>query len=402
MQYSLLSFIFRQLSDTSLIFRIVQLYLVVFMKITSFLREFITVLSICVLSGVNAFAQTDPVIYFSRNTISSVLQDQLIKNISGSSLPKYIFNAPSYCYQSDNIVHFTEIISATKIDFEKISVLTYCDSLATLKTTLDNLGCKNFIVLNGTLAIGNDEISTNIGGAIGSTNALNQIAIQIATKKTISTISPKDMSIYYDQAKFEHLKLNPKFTVDGLIIGQNNPTLALIGQEDLTNLNRELQSTGVTSTGVVLPLDFVNQQFAAKPIPYNDGKGTNILLNNSKFSYNDNTLKFETTLSGSSLQNKPIKNTYLVTAIFNPADMTLISFKSQVASGADTQESSLVRVIVNLYENMYRGKLIFTIPNDKNYNVKGNNSDLKVNVSTYYGHFINGLFVFVNSFNLKK
>ena len=354
------------------------------------------------MSETKCYSQTDPVVYLSRNTVASILQDQIIKGISIPALQKYIFNAPSYCYQSENTVQFTEIISATGLDFQKVSVLTYCDSLNNLKSILDALGYKNFIVLNGTIQIANGEIATSIRNAIGSNDNLNQVATQIVAKKMIATVSPKDLSIYYDQTKFEHLAIKMKFTSDGLIAGQNVPTLALIGQDDLANMNRELQSTGVTSIGIILPIEFVNQQFANKTIPYNDGKGTNITLNNSKFTYINNALKFETILSGTSLQNRPIKNTYLITANFNPTDMTLISFKSQIATGNDSQESSLVRVIINLYENMYRGKLIFTIPNDKFYDLKENSGALKVNVSTYYGHFVNGLFVFVNSFNVRK
>lgn len=350
-------------------------------------------------------AQTNPTILLSKNTISSVLQDQLIKSLRSVNAPPikdFIYYAPSYCLENDSTISFSQIVCKENVDFNKIDVLGSCGDINTLKLSLLALNQNAFIIISGKVFVNQEEIKTVLNTGLGSTDELNKVALDISTNKVINQISLKDLAVMYDQAKLENIKTTPKFTSNGLIIGQLAAELSKIPKPDLDTIILELQSTGITSIGTFLPLDFINKQFDNLVIPYNDGKGSDIELQQCKFTDNTSTLTFHTILSGKTIRNRPIHNQYLITAEFNPKDLSLISLKSKLSSGTDNQEAGLVRSIVNLFENELRGKKLFKLPNEKYYKIKSDHGEQKINIQTYYGRFINGVFAFVNSLNIQQ
>jgi len=347
-------------------------------------------------------AQNRPTMYFSRNTVISLLQDRLIKSYTDPSLKKYIYCAPSYCFRNDTAVGFTQVITSKDVNHNKIGLTTYCGDVNTLNLTLASAVQGSYMILSGTMSLTDTSISIRVSGALGSSDALNNLGRQMLSAQRVDQISLNQLSILYDKQNYDSLNLRAKFTNDGLVIGLKSADISLIDADNLAEINKELQSTGVTSIGVFLPLDFVNKQFENVTIPYNDNKGTDIRLSNCKFVVVAGDLRFNTLLSGTLIRNTPIRNTYNVTAIFNARDMTLKSFKSTIQAGNDINEAAQVRIIVNYFENEFRDKVIFALPNQQYYNINGANTHIKLNVKTYYGHFTNGIIAFVNSFNVKK
>lgn len=359
-------------------------------------------LFVCSIANYITQAQRAPVAYLSRNSVISVLQDRIMKSYSDLGLKNYIYCAPSYCYVNDTLLNFTEVISSKDINHEKILLTTYCGDINTLKLQILANAEKSFVILKGTVTVENKGLTVKLIDVLGSNAQLNRVAGQFINNQVPNRITLDQLAITYDQKLFDNLDLAMKFTTDGFLVGVKIPELTLIDSKSLSSINRELQSTGVTSIGVFLPIDFVNKQLENTSIPYNDHNGTDITLKNNLFYSQNSELLFQTSLSGPSLRNTPLHNTYQITATFNSIDITLKTLKSSILIGNDSQEATQVRTIINYFENQFRDKLVFTLPNEHDYNVKSGNSQFKLNVKTYYGHYINGIITFVNSFNIKK
>ena len=359
-------------------------------------------LCVCTIVSYVAQAQKDPVAYLSRNSVISVLQDRLMKSYVDLVLKNYIYCAPSYCYVNDTLLNFTEVISSKDINHERIFLTTYCDDINSLKLQILSSGEKSFIIVKGKVTVENKGLTVQLTDGLGSNVQLNSVAAQFISNQVVDRIALDQLAITYEQKLFDKFDLAMKFTTDGFLVGVKSPELSVIDSKNLSAINRELQSTGVTSIAVFLPVDFVNKQLENTSIPYNDHNGTDITLKNNLFYSQSNDLFFQTSLSGSSLRNTPLHNTYKITAAFNSLDMTLKTLRSSILTGTDAQEAREVRTIINYFENQFRDKLVFTLPNEHDYNVKSGNSQFKLNVKTYYGHYINGVIAFVNSFNIKK
>lgn len=347
-------------------------------------------------------AQTGPTAYLSRNTVISLLQDRMVKNYMDPALKKYIWCAPSYCFVNDFTIGFTQLVTSQDIDHSKIGLTTYCGDLNALKLSLAAVVHGSYMILSGTATVTDSSIVVSLTDAYGSSEVLNNLGKAMLASKPAGWISLKQLSLLYDKQNYDNLGTRARFTKDGLVVGVNAADISLVDPDELSKINTELQSTGVTSIGVFLPLDFVNKQFENISIPYNDGKGTDITLTKCQFVVQSGSLQFNTVLSGNSIKGTALRNTYNVNAVFNNDDMTLKSFKSTMNTGADANEAAQVRIIVNYLENEYRDKLIFALPNQQYYNINGADTHIQLNVKTYYGHFANGIIAFINSFNVKK
>ena len=361
-----------------------------------------------------AKSQNLPFASISKNSVVSLLQDNIVNNLikNNAAFKKCYFASPSFCNAANGgfDVKFLIIISGTVPNWANtnLNTLTICnDNLDDVKNQIITSSfSSNFVILQAEATYANFQLKVTIVNSLYK-DFTNASILQTYLQSVNNQIYKTDLSIFKlsvpNYNSIDLSKLNLISVDQGIFLVPSGVSASIIQNFQTVNTwaFARMDNLGVKSFTTYIPMAFVNANIANIKTDITSISNVVIHISHPSFTNpNDgtNTTIFQANVDGGTFNNNTLLDKYQIKCIINNADFTLNNIVIvPIPPLASATEPNILRLLLPNYVQQIKGYFIPLLTSQVNFNLQTSGTPNGIKLSTKFAQIQSNYIILVNT-----